>query len=50
MPFNGDSLVDIYASDFGTVTGGADKLFYSMGKQAFPVLLLFGEGKDSEFS
>jgi hypothetical protein len=50
MPFNGDSLVDIHASDFGTVTRRADKLFYSMGKQAFPVWLLFSEGKNSEFS
>ena len=32
MPFNGDRLVDSLASDFGTDTGFADKLFYSIGK------------------
>ncbi|MFW9830613.1 MAG: hypothetical protein ACFFD8_02435, partial [Candidatus Thorarchaeota archaeon] len=35
MPFYGHSLVDGLASDFGTVTGRADKLFYFIEKSCF---------------
>ena len=40
MPFNGNSLVDGPASDFGTVTNSSDKLFYSIEKLRIHAILL----------